>query len=179
MKENEYQGYTIMENEEMDIDMSMGAYKCYCIMTRMCQDKDYCYPSLKYLAKKLRRSVRQTQRYIKELVKHNLIIIKRRGSTSNIYTVVAKIGKKVANNIKKRVDKIIKNKKNTTTGQKTPKPNERKNPLLTNGFKNKPIEGQFRNKPSYNNSKKNEFNNCMQRQYDDWDKFEKQLLGWE
>ena len=160
MKENEYQGYTIMENEEMDIDMSMGAYKCYCIMTRMCQDKDYCYPSLKYLAKKLRRSVRQTQRYIKELVKHNLIIIKRRGSTSNIYTVVAKIGKKVANNIKKRVDKIIKNKKNTTTGQK--------NPLVNNGLKNK---------PSYN--KKNEFNNCMQRQYDDWDKFEKQLLGWE
>lgn len=159
MKENGYQGYTIIENKDLDIDMSMGAYKCYVVLTRMCQNKDNCYPSQETLAKKLRRTVRTVQRYIKELVEHNLIKITRRGSTSNLYTIVAKIGKQVANNIKERVDKIIKN--NTkTNGQKSP------------------IEGQLRNKQSYSKSK-NQFGNYEQRSTEYYLKFEKQLLGWE
>lgn len=97
---------SIIQNVEItNIRISDGAYRCYVLLQSMCYgDKSSCYPSEKYLATALGRSIRTIQRYIKKLVKEGLIIIKRRGSISNLYTILAKkikkTGQKIANTLK-------------------------------------------------------------------------------
>ena len=93
---------TIIQNELIiDTKISDGAYRLYILLQSMCYgDKDTCYPSQEYLAEKLSKSVRTIQRYMDELVLNKLIKKKRRGSISNLITVVAK-------SVKKNVDKVI------------------------------------------------------------------------
>jgi DNA-binding transcriptional MocR family regulator len=83
---------TIIDNSLIvNIRLSDGAYRCYLFLNSMCYGiKSECYPSERYLAIALGRSVRTVQRYIKELIKNNLIVKRRRGSISNLYTILAK-----------------------------------------------------------------------------------------
>lgn len=98
--------YTLIQNEDITKNISDGAFRLYTFLQSMCfGEKDTCYPSQEYLSQKLRKSVRQIQRYIKELVQANLIKIKRRGSISNVYTI---IGKKVLQTVDKAVNKAKK-----------------------------------------------------------------------
>ena len=97
---------TIIQNVDItNIRISDGAYRCYILLQSMCYgEKDFCFPSEKYIATALGRSVRTIQRYILELIKAGLILKKRRGSISNLYTILAKktkqVGKRVANTLK-------------------------------------------------------------------------------
>lgn len=88
-----------------NLSLSDGAYRLLAFLLHMCYgDKITCFPSQKYMAVSLGRSVRTIQRYLKELEKNGLIVIRRRGSTSNLYTILAKkiqqAGQKVAGAIK-------------------------------------------------------------------------------
>jgi len=116
---------SIIQNIDItNIKISDGAYRLYILLQSMCYgDKCTCYPSEKYLAVSLGRSVRTIQRYLLELVKEGLILIRRRGSISNLYTVIAKkikqAGQKVVSSIKsaykayKQKTKIDKQEKHT------------------------------------------------------------------
>lgn len=95
--------YTILRNDDIiSNNISDGTFRLYCLLNSMCYgDKNACFPSQKYLAEKLNRSIRTIQRYLKELVQAKMIKIKRRGSISNIYTVVNKVTSTVENAVKK------------------------------------------------------------------------------
>jgi hypothetical protein len=98
---------TIIQNVDItNIRISDGAYRCYILIQSMCYgEKDFCFPSEKYLAIALGRSVRTIQRYLKELIKVGLILKKRRGSISNLYTILSKktrqVGDKVVDTLKR------------------------------------------------------------------------------
>lgn len=103
--------YTVIDNATITSSVSDNSFRIYNFLLSMCygKDKDYCYPSQKYIAEKLHKSVRTIQRGIQELVKAKLIKVHRRGSISNIYTMVKKTMfntidkvKSTVNNIKKR-----------------------------------------------------------------------------
>ena len=84
--------YTLIDNKEItNIKLSNGAYRCHNFLLSMCYGlKDTCYPSIKYIANSLGTCTRTIDRYLKELVKLGLIIKRRRGSISNIYTLLHK-----------------------------------------------------------------------------------------
>lgn len=109
--------YTNIDNSIMDYKISPGAFKLYFLLQSMCyEDKTQYYPSQKYLAEKLNRSVKSIQRYLSELLECGLISKRRRGSISNIYTVMLKVisqrAKALVNTVKGLKDKSpIKNKK--------------------------------------------------------------------
>lgn len=92
---------TIIQNVDItNIRISDGAYRCYILLQSMCYgEKDFCFPSEKYIATALGRSVRTIQRYLLELIKAGLILKKRRGSISNLYTILAKKTKKVGQKV--------------------------------------------------------------------------------
>lgn len=93
--------YTIIQNKLITSNISNGAYRLATLLLSMCYaDKDTCYPSQKYLSEKLNRSVRTIQRYLKEIKEAGLLTIKRRGSISNMYTLINK-------KVEKAVDKIV------------------------------------------------------------------------
>lgn len=100
--------YTIISNDLITSnDISDGAYRLYSYLLSMCYgQKKECYPSQEYLSKALRKSVRTIQRYIHELINANLVAKKRRGSISNVYTLLTK---KVA----QKADMIAKKAKET------------------------------------------------------------------
>lgn len=102
--------YTLIDNNLItNLKISDGAYRCYNLLLSMCYaDKCTCYPSIKYLATALGRSCRTINRYIKELVKANLIIKKRRGSVSNIYTLLQKKTQQVVEKVEKVVERVKK-----------------------------------------------------------------------
>lgn len=98
------EGYTIIPNNFITSNISNGAYRVYSVLLSMCYgEKDYCYPSQSYLSSMLHKSIRTIQRYIQELVKCNLIRVKRRGSISNMYFI---INKKFSNKAEKLVSKV-------------------------------------------------------------------------
>ncbi|MBU3155244.1 helix-turn-helix domain-containing protein [Clostridium estertheticum] len=84
--------YTIIDNNLIiDTDLPDSAYRLYNLMLSMAYgEKDTCYPSIKYLAEKLNKSVKTIGRNLKILKEKGLIISKRRGSISNLYTLVKK-----------------------------------------------------------------------------------------
>ncbi|MCB2340869.1 helix-turn-helix domain-containing protein [Clostridium estertheticum] len=84
--------YTVIDNNLIiDTDLPDSAYRLYNLMLSMAYgEKDTCYPSIKYLAEKLNKSVKTIGRNLKILKEKGLIISKRRGSISNIYTLVKK-----------------------------------------------------------------------------------------
>ncbi|MGL5478733.1 MAG: helix-turn-helix domain-containing protein [Clostridium sp.] len=105
--------YTIISNRIItETKISDGAYRLYSLLTSMCYGKkDNCYPSQEYLAKALNKSVRTIQRYLTELEECNLIKKQRRGSISNLYTILKKqfenIVEKTKEKIKKGKEKVI------------------------------------------------------------------------
>lgn len=111
-------GFTIIDNDIITSNISNGSFRLYCLLTSMCYgNKTECFPSQKYMAEKLNKSIRQIQRYLQELIDAKLIQIKRRGSISNLYMILAKkvqqVGQKVTNTIKKAYNAYTSNKKDT------------------------------------------------------------------
>ncbi|ADK14719.1 helix-turn-helix domain-containing protein [Clostridium ljungdahlii] len=101
------QGYTIISNNIITSNISNNAYRVYSALLSMAYgEKDYCYPSECYLANMLHKSIRTIQRGLYELKEQGLIVIKRRGSISNLYKI---IGKKIT----KKVEEVAKKVKNT------------------------------------------------------------------
>jgi DNA-binding transcriptional MocR family regulator len=99
--------FTPISNELLDMNMSDGAFRLYCLIQSYCfGEKEECYPSQKVLASRLRKSVRTVQRYITELSELGLLVVKRRGSTSNLYQVLKKVVKSKAEAVSKTVSKI-------------------------------------------------------------------------
>ncbi|OOO64291.1 transcriptional regulator [Clostridium tepidum] len=151
--------YTIIQNTDItNLSLSDGAYRCYNLLLSMCYaDKNTCYPSIKYIATALGRSCRTINRYIKELIKLGYISKRRRGSISNVYTLLQKKVQQTVQNIKDKVkNRESGYKKNTSDKQSLSNTNSKKN--------------NYNNKP-----KKDKFNDFEQRDYN-FDKLEKLLL---
>lgn len=95
--------YTIIQNTDITSSLSDGAFRLYCLLQSMCYgEKDTCFPSQNYLANVLKKSIRTIQRYLNELIAAGIIKKKRRGSISNIYTI---LGKKILQQVDKAVNK--------------------------------------------------------------------------
>lgn len=112
--------YTIINNTDItSSSISDGAFRLYILLQSYCfGEKDTCFPSQNTLAAKLNKSVRTIQRYLKELIDAKLIQAKRRGSISNIYTIISKkmqqVGQKVVNKAKNAYKDYKNNKKDST-----------------------------------------------------------------
>ena len=112
--------YTIIDNNLIiDADLPDSAYRLYNLMLSMCYgEKDTIYPSIAYLAEKLNKSVKTIGRNLKILKDRGLIISRRRGSISNLYTLVKKTmetkAEKLVNKIKSKFIKPKFNKKPST-----------------------------------------------------------------
>lgn len=119
------ENYTIIQNVDITSYLSDKAFRLYSLLQSMCYgEKDFCYPSQRYMSVALRCSVRSIQRTLEELKRNNLIVVRRRGSISNLYTIIAKktkqAGEKVTSAIKgaykayKQKTKIEKQEKQST-----------------------------------------------------------------
>lgn len=163
--------YTITSNSDItNLSLSDGAYRCYNLLQSLCfGDKTTCYPSIKYMACALGRSCRTINRYIKELVSLKLIIKRRRGSVSNLYTLVQKTVNRSVNCLKT----ALKGKRevgSNTKAKDAPIQGDRNSHVVNHDFtKNKKSKNYYKKKPST-------FNDYTQRQYD-FDKLEQALLG--
>lgn len=116
--------YTILQNKDITCNnISDGAFRLYIFLNSMCYgDKNSCFPGQSYLAEKLNRSIRTIQRYLKELVQVKMIKIKRRGSISNVYTIINKVASTVEKAVKKAknaYDNHFKKKKDNDDIKKT------------------------------------------------------------
>lgn len=109
--------YTVTSNENItNFKISDGAYRLYMLLQSMCYgEKISCYPSEKYMAVALGRSVRTIQRYLKQLKTFGFISIRRRGSISNLITILQK---KTAQTMQKVKD-TINNARKAYTSHKT------------------------------------------------------------
>ena len=105
--------YTIINNADItNLKISDGAYRCYNLLLSMCYgEKNFCFPSIKYIAIALGRSCRTINRYIKELCKAGLISRRRRGSLSNIYYMLQKKVQQTAAKVVNKVKNAYKGKK--------------------------------------------------------------------
>jgi DNA-binding GntR family transcriptional regulator len=83
--------------------------------------KDSCYPSINYIANALGTCTRTINRYLKELVELGLILKRRRGSISNIYTLL----QKKAGQAIEKVQEIIKSAKKAYKSNYKPYPNKK------------------------------------------------------
>lgn len=93
--------FTMVDNDILDANISDGSVRLYIILSSYCfGGKTTCFPSQNKLAARLNKSVRTIQRYLGELITKGLIIKKRRGSTSNEYKLIKKIGKSVVSKVK-------------------------------------------------------------------------------
>lgn len=107
------ENFTQVRNEILTMDISAGALRLYMNLLKRCfGDKDTCFPSEETIAKDVKKSVRTVQRYLKELVNEGLIVIKRRGSISNLYIVIEKTNKVIEKKVRERVS-ILKEKSST------------------------------------------------------------------
>lgn len=101
-------GFTVILNETIiNTKISDGAFRVLSFLTSMCyENKETCYPSQQYIATQLGKSTRQVQRKIKELKEAGLIQIRRRGSVSNVYTIMQKVTKNIHSKVKETVNSI-------------------------------------------------------------------------
>jgi len=100
--------YTLIDNNLItNLRITDGAYRCYNLLLSLCYgEKTTCFPSIKYLATALGRSCRTINRYIKELVEIGLIVKRRRGSRSNMYTLLQKKSQQVIEKVEKAVERV-------------------------------------------------------------------------
>ncbi|BDB01709.1 helix-turn-helix domain-containing protein [Clostridium botulinum] len=146
--------YTITSNFDItNLRLSDGAYRCYMLLQHLAySSKTEVYPSIKYIAVSLGRSCRSINRYIKELVSLGYIAKRRRGSISNVYTLLKK-------KVQQSIDKI----KQAKDGSKEDKTTKKTN--------------NINHKNNYNNKFKiDKFNDFEQRNYD-FEKLEDLLLN--
>lgn len=95
------ENFTMVDNDILESNISDGAVRLYMILSSYCfGDKATCFPSQNTLAAKLNKSVRTVQRYLGELISKGLIMKRRRGSTSNEYTLIKKIVKNASSKVK-------------------------------------------------------------------------------
>ncbi|WP_055666057.1 helix-turn-helix domain-containing protein [Desnuesiella massiliensis] len=107
--------YTNIDNSIMSFNISDGAFKLFFLLQSMCyNEKTECFPSQNYLAEKLNKSVRTIQRYIEELINAGLLKKQRRGSISNLYTVMLKV---VTQKVNALVEKVKDMKDKNTKAQ--------------------------------------------------------------
>lgn len=64
-------------------EISHGAKLCYGRLCQYAGQKGYCFPSQETISEELGISYRQTQRYIKELIRVGLIVIEKYGTHNN------------------------------------------------------------------------------------------------
>jgi len=84
--------YTLIQNNIITSSISDGAYRVLSFLTSMCfGEKTECFPSQIYIGEHIHKSVRSIQRNINELVASGHINKRRRGSISNVYTVLCKV----------------------------------------------------------------------------------------
>jgi len=96
--------YTLIQNNIITSTISDGAYRLLSYLTSMCYGaKTECFPSQKYISENLHKSVRTIQRNIMELIDAGYIKKRRRGSISNIYTILTKL---VSEKINKTVERV-------------------------------------------------------------------------
>lgn len=110
--------FTVINSEDFALPISDGAFKIHTFLLSMCygNKKNTCFPSQQYISEHLHKSVRTVQRGIKELKDKGLIKVKRRGSISNVYTMLRKVvidSSKTINNKVKKVEDTIKKVKNS------------------------------------------------------------------
>ncbi|WP_051931682.1 MULTISPECIES: helix-turn-helix domain-containing protein [Clostridiaceae] len=182
-----------IDSEILNTNIDGQALKLYCLLESYCYgDKKDCFPSQNTLATRMNKSIRTIQRYLKTLKNLGLVIIKRRGSTSNLYILPKKLNKKV----QETAQKIQKKCSDFRAALKTRKSNANKssmnihntdynisnntNSCSNNSYsnysniRNNGHSNTFKNhKKSY---KTNTFNDYTQRKYD-FSKLEKALLG--
>lgn len=91
-------------------------------------DKVKTYPAQKTLAVALNKSVRTIQRYIQRLKELGYIEVRRRGSISNMYTVLIKKAQKVGEQFVKNMKEKM-NRKNNSTFSNYPQRNYSKQDL--------------------------------------------------
>ncbi|WP_102401376.1 helix-turn-helix domain-containing protein [Haloimpatiens massiliensis] len=155
-----------IDSEILNTNIDGQALKLYCLLESYCYgDKNDCFPSQNTLATRMNKSIRTIQRYLKTLKDLGLVIIKRRGSTSNLYILPKKLNKKVQQTAQKIQEKCsgfsaaLKTKKNANSNK------------TNTGHSN------YKNHKNYKrNYKSNTFNDYTQRTYD-FSKLEQALLG--
>jgi len=148
--------YTLIDNNLItNLRITDGAYRCYNLLLSLCYgEKTTCFPSIKYLATALGRSCRTINRYIKELVETGLIVKRRRGSRSNMYTLLQKKSLQVVGKVEKAVERV----KETV--------NKAKN-------SNK----SYKNNNNYKKQERPNFNDYNQRDNYNYNNLEAMLLG--
>jgi len=188
-------GYTRISNDIIEMsNISNGAFRLNIILQKMCfGEKNQCFPSQSYLAKALNKSVRTVQRYINELIKARVIVKKRRGSISNIYTVMDKVctscegivynshKSSAVNEEKSEVheNNSVESKTQEVSGEgELEAAINRKNNNDGKERKNMGTGFSGYNKGKYFNEKKSKFNGYEQRSYD-MERLENMLLGHE
>lgn len=101
--------YTIIDNSTITSSISDNAYRIYNLLLSMAYGtKISCYPSQATISEKLHKSVRTVARGVKELKDKGLISIRRRGSISNVYTMLKKAVSTTVNKVKSTVNKVVK-----------------------------------------------------------------------
>ena len=69
----------------LTMDMSPGAKTIYAILCDIAADKDHCWPSHARLAELLHCSVSSVKNWLRELVTHKLIAIRRNAARTSTY----------------------------------------------------------------------------------------------
>jgi HTH domain. len=151
--ETNKKGFTSIQNRIFyDTDINSTTKAVYCILCSACYgDKNTTYVSQNIIAQALNKSVRTVQRAIKTLKEHNYIAVKRRGSISNLMTIIGK-------NIHSKAQEIIDSMKGSKDKNNAPKGNKH--------TKNKPKSKQW----AYESTGET---------YKDLDSLERKLLGWD
>lgn len=100
-------GFTVILNETItNTKISDGAFRLLTFLTSMAYgDKTEVYPSQEYISKNIGKSVRTVQRKLQELRDAKLIEVKRRGSISNVYTIMQKVTQNIHSKAQELVNK--------------------------------------------------------------------------
>lgn len=114
--------FTIIDPSVAISTISDNANRVYDYLASKCYgNKDNCFPAQATIALATHRSVRTVQRGLYELVRAGIIKITRRGSTSNLYTLLNKIklqANKIYNSTVKKVEETIRKVKNSSYSNK-------------------------------------------------------------
>lgn len=155
LQETLQKGYQLVLNSLIgDKKISNGAFRLLLLLQKYCFNNKYeCFPSQKTLSEELGCTIRTIQNYIRQLVKAGQLLVKRRGSISNLYTIISK--------------KILTESLNATSKVKEIEATAKK-------------ENAKNFAKATNKKKVDNFNNYEQRQYTDeqMSEMEKKLLGW-
>ena len=85
--------FTIINNQVINANISNGAFRLFCLLSKYCFNSNTCFPSQRRLAKEVCGGVcvRTIQRWLTILKKAHLVDVQFRSGTSSIYTILKKI----------------------------------------------------------------------------------------